>query len=86
MLTKALKLRLVSNESLLRSYKYFLGSYKGFLRANESLEGRVLFTFKIIIILKEFLDSSGRKYLYVIGATGLYALSAAGGVFGYYIL
>ena len=86
MLIKALKLRLVGNEGLLRSNKYFLGSYKGFLRTDKSLEGRVLFTFKTLIIPEEFLDSNGRKYLYIVGATRLYVLGATRGVARYYIL
>ena len=86
LLIKTLKLRLVSDESLLGSNKCFLGSYKGFLGADKSLEGRVLFTFKTLIIPEEFLDSSRGKGFRVAGATGLYVLSVTRGVVRYYIL
>ena len=72
MLAKTLKFRLVSSEDLLSDH--------------EGLEGRVFFAFKLLIILKELLDSSGGKGLYVVGATGLYVLGATRRVLGYYIL
>ena len=56
------------------------------LSSREGLKGRVFFAFKLLIILKELPDSSRGKGLYVIGATGLYILSATRRAVGYYIL